>query len=219
MYEYAAIFKIISTSEIKAGILGPSGMSRRVPWYSHPVVSKESNGFKVWRERKPTICKNQMFIINFCPNMFRASLWPSSGEQRPCVTAYGVLLASYNAAPHNRYQPQPAELEQYTKCSNTVFDLLNMGIIMPETYVETEINNKHLIVASCWFFLSLHTFDHDARSQEPEVSNSISIPYYLFCNLNFCRNNNTFQFSIAVFANSDSSATGSTNQRTEISTG
>ena len=25
-----------------------------------------------------------MFIINFCLNMFRASLCPSSGEQRPC---------------------------------------------------------------------------------------------------------------------------------------
>ena len=32
-----------------------------------------------------------MFIINFCLNMFRASLCPSSGEQRPCVTPYGVL--------------------------------------------------------------------------------------------------------------------------------
>jgi len=32
-----------------------------------------------------------MFIINFCLNMFRASLCPSSGDQRPCVTAYGVL--------------------------------------------------------------------------------------------------------------------------------
>jgi len=42
-------------------------------------------------------------------------------------------LTSYNAAPHNRYQPHPAELEQHTKCSNTVFDLLKMGIMMPET--------------------------------------------------------------------------------------
>ena len=25
-----------------------------------------------------------------------------------------VVLASYNAAPHNRYQPHPAEPEQYT---------------------------------------------------------------------------------------------------------
>ena len=48
----------------------------------------------VERERdreKPTRCNNQTFIINFCLNMFRASLCPSSGEQRPCVTASGVL--------------------------------------------------------------------------------------------------------------------------------
>ena len=35
--------------------------------------------------------------------------------------------------------------------------------------VETEVNNKHLIVASCWFFpLSSH-FVYDARSQEPKA--------------------------------------------------
>ena len=45
----------------------------------------------VKREKKPTRCNNQMFIINFCVNMFRASLCPPPGEQRPCVTAYGVL--------------------------------------------------------------------------------------------------------------------------------
>jgi hypothetical protein len=43
------------------------------------------------------------------------------------------VLASYNAATHNRYQPHPAEPEQYTICYNTVFDLLKMGIMMPET--------------------------------------------------------------------------------------
>ena len=47
--------------------------------------------YAVWRERKPTSCNNQMFIINFCLNMFQASLCPSSGEQRMCVTAYDVL--------------------------------------------------------------------------------------------------------------------------------
>ena len=45
----------------------------------------------VWRERKPTRCNYQMYIINFYLNMFRASLRPSSVEQRPCVTAHGVL--------------------------------------------------------------------------------------------------------------------------------
>jgi len=73
-------------------------------------------------------------------------------DNKDRVTAFGVLrwfcwmwlvavvgrwvvavLASYNSAPHNRYQPHPAELAQYTKRSNTVFVLLKMGIMMPET--------------------------------------------------------------------------------------
>ena len=117
------------------------------PWVSTPgrnknFISKTSRGL------------NQMYIINFCLNMFRASLCPSSGEQRPCYCIWftalvlldvvgsgcGALscrmlavLASYNAAPHNRYQPHPAEPAQYTVCSNTVSDLLKMGIMMPET--------------------------------------------------------------------------------------
>ena len=47
---------------------------------------------KVWRERKPTRCNNRMFIINFCLNMFRASLCPSSGEQRPYYCIWCVVL-------------------------------------------------------------------------------------------------------------------------------
>ena len=49
--------------------------------------------FKVWTEKKkPTRCNNQMLIINFCLNMFRASLCPSSGEQRPCYCIWCVVL-------------------------------------------------------------------------------------------------------------------------------
>jgi hypothetical protein len=33
-----------------------------------------------------------MFIINCCLNMFRASLCPSSGEQRPCYCIWCVVL-------------------------------------------------------------------------------------------------------------------------------
>ena len=33
-----------------------------------------------------------MFIINFCLNMFRASLCTSSGEQRPCYCIWCVVL-------------------------------------------------------------------------------------------------------------------------------
>jgi len=60
------------------------------------------------------------------------------------------VLAPYNAAPHNRYQPA-----QHTTCSNTRLGLLKMGIMMPETCQES-IDNKHLTVASCWFPLSRH---------------------------------------------------------------
>ena len=34
----------------------------------------------------------QLFIINFCLNMFRASLCPSSGEQRRCYCIWCVLV-------------------------------------------------------------------------------------------------------------------------------
>ena len=64
-----------------------------------------------------------------------------------------VLL--HNTAPHNRYQPHPAEPAQHTTCSNTRLVLLKMGIMMPETCWES-IDNKHLTVASCWFSISLH---------------------------------------------------------------
>ena len=47
---------------------------------------------KVWRQRKPTRCNNQMFIISFCLYMFRASLCPSSGEQRPCYCVWWIVL-------------------------------------------------------------------------------------------------------------------------------
>ena len=35
-------------------------------------------------------------------------------------------------------------------------------------HVETEVDNKHLIVVSFWFSLFSH-FAHDARSQEPKA--------------------------------------------------
>ena len=93
-------------------------------------------------------------LLTSVSTCFGASLCPSSGEQISCycirctalvlldVVDSGcgalrcrmrALLASYNAAPHNRYQPHPAEPEQYTKCSNWAFVLLKMGKMMPET--------------------------------------------------------------------------------------
>ena len=48
-----------------------------------------------------------MFIINFCLNMFRALLCPSSGEQRQCVYANVVckwVCRSVGLVPHTRSQ-------------------------------------------------------------------------------------------------------------------
>jgi len=91
----------------------------------------------VWKERKPTRCNNKMFIIKFCLNMFRASLCPSSGEQKPYVTACGVLrwfcwmwlvvvvgrcvvgCEHCEGYCSTRVEPHPAEPAQHTTCSNT----------------------------------------------------------------------------------------------------
>ena len=57
------------------------------------MCRENENKYIMCEEReKPTRCKNQTFIINFRLNMFRASLCPSSGEQRPCYCIWCVVL-------------------------------------------------------------------------------------------------------------------------------
>ena len=136
-------------------------------------------------------------------NMFRAPICPSSGEQDVCYCTlwaalvlldvvgrgcgalrcgvralWRLLLAPYNAAPHNRYQPHPAEPAQHTTCSNTRLVLPKMGIMMPETCWEI-VKNKHLTVASCWFSLSLHNLltmhGHRNLKQFTFISTAISL--------------------------------------------
>ena len=117
--------------------------------------------------------------------MFWASLCPSSGEQDVCycmccaalllldVVGSGcgalscrvwalwrllfdfTVLTPYKTAPHNRYQPHPAEAAQHNTCSNIRLVLLKMGIMMPKTCWKI-VKNKHLTIASCSFSLSLH---------------------------------------------------------------
>ena len=73
-----------------------------------------------------------------------------------------VQLTYCKTAPHNRYQSHPAEPEQHTKCSNRAFVLLKMGIWCPK-HVETEVNNKHIIVASSWsslFIFRVYFFNY-----------------------------------------------------------
>ena len=99
-------------------------------------------------------------LLTSVSTCFGASLCPSSGEQRPCYCIWCVVLVlldvvgsgcgalrcrmravptSYNAAPHNRYQPHPAEPEQHTKCSNRAFVLLKMGIMMPRNMLRQKL--------------------------------------------------------------------------------
>ena len=81
----------------------------------------------------------------YFPNMFRASLCPSSGEQDVCYCTWCAALVLLD----------PAGAAQHTTCSNTRLVLLKMGIMMSETCWECT-DNKHLTVASCWFSISLH---------------------------------------------------------------
>jgi len=88
-----------------------------------------------------------MFIFN---NLSTCEGYCSSSR-----TLTFTVLTPYKAAPHNHYQPHPAETAQHNICSNIRLVLLKMGIMMPETCWEI-VKNKHLTVASCWFSLSLH---------------------------------------------------------------
>jgi hypothetical protein len=57
----------------------------------HTSLASDATDAGLKRE-KPTRCNNWMFIINFYLNMFRASLYPSSGEERTCYCIWCVVL-------------------------------------------------------------------------------------------------------------------------------
>jgi len=150
-----------------------------------------------------------MFIINTFSTCFR-HYYAHLQENKTCVTARGVLhwfcwmwlvavvgrcvvgcehhggyclTQCYNAAPHNRYQPHPAEPAQHTTCSNTRLVLLKMGIMMPKTCWEST-DNKHLTVCILLVFSLTSQFAHDARSQKPKVCmyyKSFTIIYPVWC--------------------------------------
>jgi len=140
---------------------------------------------KLWSERENQQDATVRCLLSILSYMFRTSLYPSSGDKDMCyckwcaalvlldVVGSGcgalrcrmrALCAPYNTAPHNRYQPHPAEPAQHTTCSNTCLYLLKMGIMMSETCWES-IDNKHLTVASCWFSLSLHSSNSVGRQR------------------------------------------------------
>jgi len=63
-------------------------------FYQYTVDFRSSSRLWKYEERRWTRCNNQMFIINFCFNMFRASLCPSSGQQRTryCIWCTALVL-------------------------------------------------------------------------------------------------------------------------------
>ena len=132
-------------------------------WISEQIVTfayTSLTNWILWRERKPTRCNNHMFIINFCLNMFRASLCPSSGEQRPCVTACGVLrwfCWMWLVAVVGRC------VIGCEYCQRSTPYAVTHGLCSPEdghndarNMLRQKLIIKKLIVASCWFSLSSH---------------------------------------------------------------
>ena len=151
----------------------------------------------MWRERKPTRCNNQMFIINFCPNMFRASLCPSSGEQRPCYfiwcTALVLLdvvgsgcgalrcrmLASYNAAPHNRNQPHPAQpAHRYILLARTTAKIYRPNIIsVSNLSSETHMDAVDYLVV--YFISETSILQRSAPQPLPTTSSRTSAVHHM----------------------------------------
>jgi len=82
---------------------------------------------KIWRE------KTNKMQLNFCLNMFRASLCPSSGEKMPCYCIWCVVLVLLDVAGSGCGALSCRMWARHTKCSNRAFVLLMMGIVMPET--------------------------------------------------------------------------------------
>ena len=66
------------------------------------------------------------------------------------------MLTSYKTAPHNHYQPHPTKPDQHTPNAVTWSLFSWRWTQWCPKHVETEVNNKHLNGASCWFFSS-HT--------------------------------------------------------------
>ena len=114
-----------------------------------PKCSEKQNSLCVKREKNQQDATIRYLLSTSVSTCF-GHHYAHLQENKDRVTAYGVLLlvgsgygalrcrmravlASYNAVPHNHYQPHPAEPAQYTVCINTVFVLLKMGVMMPET--------------------------------------------------------------------------------------
>jgi len=77
------------------------------------VQNKIYKELEMDEERNPTRCNNFMFIINFCHNMFRASLCPFSGEQRPCYCIWCVVMVLLDVV--ELFEQKPSQCSHPTR--------------------------------------------------------------------------------------------------------
>jgi len=122
-------------------------------WTNHVPMgcgSSDHNNLQLYcevREKSNKMQQSDVYYQHWL-NMFRASVCPSSLEQRPCVTACGVLrwfCWMWLVAVVGRC---------VAECEHTCWD---------------SVDNKHLIVASCWLSLSLYNLltMHGHRNRKP----------------------------------------------------
>ena len=124
-----------------------------------------------WRERERETNKMQLIwciLSNFYLNMFRASLYPSSGEQECALTHMVFCTVSDGCG--------CVELgRKLCALWRSLFDI--MGIMMPETCWDKSLVINVRLVASCWSLSSPYV--HDARSQKPNIYKSLSFSFLL----------------------------------------
>ena len=166
----------------------------------HKYENLKSKTYIGWRERNQQDATNLMFIIKIYLNMFRASLFPSSGEQEcalqhmvfctgsdgcGCVELGRKLYALWRllfVTVHTARFPAPHNHSHHKQCRTPhaavhTLVLLMMGIMMPETCWDKILIINIGLVASCWF-LSLHpTFMMDGhKSLKYTISMSLFVP-------------------------------------------
>ena len=130
-----------------------------------------------------------MFIINFCLIMFRASLCPSSGEQRPCVTAYCIQQ-------NQRRTPYA----------------VTHGLFSPEDgHIDARNMMRQKLIINIWllqlvgFFLSLHALltTHGHRNLKPTVFIFAFCTSNFVCKIIFLFQNRYFKILSAFYSVSD----------------
>jgi hypothetical protein len=102
-------------------------------------------------------------LSNFYLNMFRASLYPSSGEQDRVLLHMVFCTVCASCGCVELGCKLCALCESYTICSNTRSGSPDDGHNDAVTCSDRSLIINIGLVASCWF-ISLHSTFHDARS-------------------------------------------------------